>query len=122
MYVEPGVYNVSGRCRTSGSDLDVQVWLPASLYRFVMRLVPTGRIAFGEQFELFVNNSDDPDRIAVAALHNSRLQRGWDNATFAAYSNAKAGIAHLNGKVRKAAKATLVEQFGLNSVAYFYAL
>jgi len=122
MYVNPGVYNVSGRCRTSGSDLDVQVWLPASVYQFAMRLVPTGRIAFGEQFELFVNNSDNPDRIAVAALHNSRLQRGWDNATFAAYSNAKAGIAHLNGKARKVAKATLAEQFGLNSMVYTYAL
>jgi hypothetical protein len=122
MHVTPGVYNVSGRCRTCGSDLDLQVWLPAPVYRLAMRLIPTGRIAFGSQFEMFINNSDDPDRIAVAALHNSRIQRGWDNDTFAAYSQAKAGIAHLNGKARKVAKATLAEQFGLNSVVYTYAL
>jgi len=108
-----GIYNVSGRCKTAHSDIDVQVWLPS----WAARLMPK-RIAFGESFEVFFNDVSRPDQMALVAYNNSLVQKHWDEVTFAAYAAKKAQIAHLQGKERKAAKATLAVQFGLNPAVY----
>ncbi len=51
-----GIYNVSVRCKTAHSDIDIQVWLPS----WAAKLMPK-RIAFGESLEVFFNDVSRPE-------------------------------------------------------------
>ena len=122
-----GLYNVSGRSRTSGSDTDLQLWLPGWAFEaatFVFKALGVSEYCFatyhfgGECVELFVLDANRPERKALAALHNSKVQQAWDEATFAAYTAEKESVAHLRGHARKAAKAQLAVKYGLDPIVY----
>ncbi len=126
-----GLYNVSGRSRTSGSDTDLQLWLPGWAFRaatFVFSAFGKAEYCFatyhfgGERVELFVLDANRPERKALAALHNSKAQRSWDEVTLAAYTAEKESIAHLRGHARKAAKAQLAVKYGLDPIVYLQSL
>lgn len=126
------IKNVSGRARSAGSDYDLEVWFYGWLWHLLTRLCV--RLGIGSfkrpltyrlhilvgtlDVELFLIDREHPDTVTVAAGNNARLQWTWDTTTFAAYCAAKAQIAHLTGSARKAAKAVLAVQFGLNPIVY----
>jgi hypothetical protein len=126
-----GLYNVSGRSRTSGSDTDLQLWLPGWAFQaatFVFKVLGLSEYCFatyhfgGERVELFILDANRPERKALAALHNSKTQQAWDEATFTAYTAEKGTIAHLRGLARKAAKAQLAVKYGLDPIVYLQSL
>ena len=125
------LYNVSGRSRTSGSDTDLQMWLPGWAFQaatFVFSAFGKAGYCFatyhfgGEHVELFVLDANRPERKALAALHNSKVQRSWDEAAFAACTTEKESITHLRGHARKAAKAQLAAKYGLDPIVYLQSL
>ncbi|MCK9599806.1 MAG: hypothetical protein M0R06_12255 [Sphaerochaeta sp.] len=120
--------NVSSPYRTSGSDIDLELWLSATLFEIVVAVLDTlgvggykrsktYRLSCGK-VELFLIDASAPDEVTLALQHNLRTMRGWDAVVAAQYLAQKSLIAHLTGTDRKHAKAQLAVAFGLNPIVY----
>lgn len=120
--------NVSSPYRTAGSDVDLELWLSATLFEIVVAVLDTlgiggykrsrtYRIAFGN-VELFVIDASAPDEVTLALQSNLRTMRNWDNSTSACYAEWKSTLSHLSGVQRKVAKAAVARMFGLNPIVY----
>jgi hypothetical protein len=120
--------NVSSPFAVSGSDTDLELWMPAGLWAFVVAVLATlglghlkrsrtYRIACGS-VELFLIDATQPDEVTIALAHNLATMREWGAVAKAQYLSAKESVAHLQGTDRKHAKADLAVRFGLNPIVY----
>lgn len=120
--------NVSSPFRTAGSDVDLELWLSATLFEIVVAVLDTlgidgykrsktYRVAFGN-VELFVINANDIDDVTLALQSNLRTMRGWNDSTTASYMEWKQQLSALSGTDRKVAKAAVARMFGLNPIVY----
>ena len=121
--------NVSSPFVMSGSDTDLELWMPARLWGFVVSVLATlgighlkrhrtYRIACGASVELFLIDADQPDEVTLALAANLATMRGWDSDTAALYLKCKAQLDYLQGSERKAYKANMACMFGLNASVY----
>lgn len=121
--------NVSSPFVVSGSDTDLELWMPARLWAFVVAVLATlnighlkrhrtYRIAFGTSVELFLIDASQPDEITLALAHNLAIMRSWNSDTAALYLKCKNQLSYLEGDARKAYKANMACMFGLNPSVY----
>jgi hypothetical protein len=121
--------NVSSPFVVSGSDTDLELWLPAGMWAFVVAVLATlgighlkrsrtHRIELGPLVELFLIDADQPDEVTLALAANLATMRGWDSDTAALYLKCKAQLSYLEGDTRKAYKAAMARMFGLDARVY----
>lgn len=120
--------NVSSPFRTAGSDVDLELWLSATLFEIVVAVLDTlgiggykrsrtYRLALGN-VELFVIDASAPDEVTLALAHNLAVMRSWNADTAALYLKCKAQLDYLQWQPRKQYKAVLGKMFGLNPIVY----
>ena len=122
------IRNVSSPFRTAGSDVDLELWLSATLFEIVVAVLDTlgiggykrsktYRLACGN-VELFLIDASAPDEVTLALQSNLRTMRGWSHTTAALYAEWKETLSSLRGSGRKVAKAAVARMFGLNPIVY----
>ena len=120
--------NVSSPFRTAGSDVDLELWLSATLFEIAVAVLDTlgiggykrartYRLSFG-MVELFLIDASAPDEVTLALQSNLRTMRGWNDTTAPLYAEWKETLSSLRGSERKAAKAAVARMFGLNPIVY----
>jgi hypothetical protein len=118
--------NVSSPFRTAGSDVDLELWLSATLFEIVVAVLDTlgiggykrsktYRLSFGK-VELFLIDASNPDEVTLALAHNLSVMRSWDAATAELYLKCKVQNDVLSHS--KAYKAAMAKMFGLNPIVY----